>query len=81
MRGLRIKLGAAKKVRAARPSYEILPQPSIVALRLSRILTHSVMVVRVSPTEVSVMDPLYGRGTMRRELFEREWLGSAIWAD
>jgi hypothetical protein len=27
------------------------------------------------------MDPLYGRGTLRRELFEREWLGSAIWAD
>jgi len=81
MRGLRIKLEGARTVRVARPAYDGIPQPCIVALRLSPTLTHSVMVVRVAPTEVSVMDPLYGRGTMRRELFEREWLGSAIWAD
>jgi hypothetical protein len=81
MRGLRIKLDGAKTVRVARPSYDALPQPSLVGLRLSPTLTHSVMVLRVTPTEVSVMDPLYGRGTLRRELFEREWLGSAIWAD
>jgi predicted double-glycine peptidase len=80
LRGLRIKLGDAKRVRVARPTYETLPQPSMVGMKLSPTLTHSILVLRVTPTEVSVMDPLHGRGTMRRELFEREWLGSAIWA-
>lgn len=81
LRGLRIKLGSARRARVTRPTYETLPQPSMVGIKLSPTLTHSILVLRVTPTEVSVMDPLYGRGTMRRELFEREWLGSAIWAD
>ena len=68
-------------MRVARPTYETLPQPSMVGIKLSSTLTHSVLVLKVTPTEVSVMDPLYGRGTLRRELFVQEWLGSAIWAD
>lgn len=81
MRGLRLKADGHKKVRIDRPALERLPTPSIVPLQLSPTLSHSVVVIGVTPTEVQVLDPLYGRGTLRRELFEREWLKSAIWIE
>jgi hypothetical protein len=81
MRGLRIKLGGRGAVRIGRPSFERIPTPSIVSLRLSPILTHSAMVEKVTPEEVSVVDPLYGRGKLNRMIFDREWMGSAIWIE
>lgn len=81
MRGLRIKLNGSKNVRIACPRYDQLITPSIVGIRLSPRLSHSILVVRVTPTEVKIIDPLYGRGTLQRMVFERDWLGSAVWID
>ena len=81
MRGLRLKLGGMKIPRIDRPTYDTLPTPSIVGLRLSPRLTHSIVVVKITATEVKVLDPLYGRGILRRAEFERDWLGSAIWIE
>jgi hypothetical protein len=81
MRGLRLKLGGMKIPRIDRPTYASLPTPSIVGLKLSPRLSHSIVVVTVTTTEVKVLDPLYGRGTLRRSEFERDWLGSAIWIE
>ncbi len=81
MRGLRIKLEGRKTVRIGRPEFERIPTPSIVSLRLSPILTHSALIERVTAEEVSVVDPLYGRGKLNRTIFDREWMGSAIWIE
>ncbi|HVR83759.1 MAG TPA: cysteine peptidase family C39 domain-containing protein [Planctomycetota bacterium] len=81
MRGLRLKLGGRKAPQIDRPSYDALPTPSIVGVKLSPKLSHCIVVVKVTATEVKVLDPLYGRGTMRRAEFERDWLGSAIWIE
>ena len=81
MRGLRIKLNGMKTPRINCPSYDALPTPSIVPIRLSPTLSHSIVVIKVLPTEVKVLDPLYGRGTLRREEFERDWMRSAIWIE
>jgi hypothetical protein len=81
MRGLRLKVGDRKTVKIGRPDYDQLPVPSIVSLRLSPILTHSALIEKVTPEEVSVVDPLYGRGKLSRTIFDREWMGSAIWIE
>ncbi len=81
MRGLRIKLDGRKTPHIECPGYDRLRTPSIVPIRLSPKLSHSIVVVDVQPTEVKVLDPLYGRGTIRRELFEREWLGTSVWIE
>ncbi|HLY12462.1 MAG TPA: cysteine peptidase family C39 domain-containing protein [Planctomycetota bacterium] len=81
MRGLRLKAGDRKAVRIGHPAFDRLPTPSIVSLRLSPVLTHSALVEKVTPLEVSVVDPLYGRGTLSRAIFDREWMGSAIWIE
>jgi len=81
MRGLRIKVGDRKAVRIGRPAFDQLPVPSIISLRLSPTLTHSALVEKVTPEEVSVVDPLYGRGTLNRTVFDREWMGSAVWIE
>ena len=81
MRGLRIKVGDRKSVRIGRPAFEQIPIPCIVSLRLSPILTHSALVERVTPEEVSVVDPLYGRGRLNRTVFDREWMGTAVWIE
>jgi hypothetical protein len=79
LRGLRIKAGDRWTVRIGHPSYERIPTPSIISLRLSPILTHSALLEKVTPEEVSVVDPLYGRGKLSRSIFDREWMGSAVW--
>jgi len=81
MRGLRLKLNGLKTARIDCPSYDALPTPSIVPIRISPTLSHSIVVVQVLPTEVKVLDPLYGRGTLGREQFERDWLKSAVWIE
>ncbi|HLY72557.1 MAG TPA: cysteine peptidase family C39 domain-containing protein [Planctomycetota bacterium] len=81
MRGLRLKLDGNKVPRIDCPTYDALPAPSIVGLRLSRHLSHSILVVQVTDTEVKVLDPLYGKGPLCRGEFERDWLGSAIWIE
>lgn len=79
LRGLRIKAGDRWKVRIGQPGYDRIPTPCIVSLRLSPILAHSALVEKVTPDGVSVVDPLYGRGTLSRSIFDREWMGSAVW--
>jgi hypothetical protein len=81
MRGLRLKLDGSRTPRIDRPGYGGLVTPSVVGLRLTPKLSHSILVVQVTPTEVKVLDPLYGRGTLRRAEFERDWLGSAVWIE
>lgn len=81
MRGLRLKLNGLKTPRIDCRTYDTLPTPSIVGIRLNPKLSHSIVVVKVLPTEVKVLDPLYGRGSLRREEFERDWLKSAIWIE
>lgn len=79
MRGLRLKLAGTKEPRIVRPEFDAIPTPSIVGVRLNPWLSHSVVLLEVSPREVKVLDPLYGRGTLWRVNFERDWLGSAVW--
>jgi hypothetical protein len=79
MRGLRLKLNGRGMPHIDRPGYDGLMTPSVVGLQLTPKSSHSIVVVQVTPTEVKVLDPLYGPGTLRRDVFEREWLGSAIW--
>jgi hypothetical protein len=81
MRGLRLKVNGRMSVRIACPSLDRLVAPSIVGIRLSPRLSHSIVVVGVTSTEVSILDPLYGRGTLLRPMFEREWMGSAVWIE
>lgn len=81
MRGLRLKTDEPRRIRIGRPAYDLLPTPSIISLRLSPTLTHSVLLERVTPEAATVVDPLYGRGTLNRGIFDREWMGSAIWIE
>jgi hypothetical protein len=81
MRGLRIKVGDRRTVRIGRPPFEGIRTPCIVSLRLSPILTHSALLEKVTPEEVSVVDPLYGRGRLSRSIFDREWMGSVVWIE
>lgn len=60
------------------PRYDELRAPAMVAIRIHDRMSHSIVVVRVDPDEVKVIDPLYGRGTIPRIQFERDWKGIAI---
>ncbi len=81
MRGLRLKLDGRKSARIGCPAVDALPTPSIVPIRLNPTLSHSIVVVEVRPAEVKILDPLYGRGTLSRAEFERDWLKSAVWIE
>jgi predicted double-glycine peptidase len=42
---------------------------------------HCVLVWRVDPELVHLLDPRCGRTTLSRKTFEQMWMGSAIWAE
>jgi predicted double-glycine peptidase len=80
MRGLRLKL-PHRAVRITACRADELPCPAVVSLRMTLLIAHCVVVVRVTPAEVIVMDPASGRSSMTRQAFEQEWTGSAIYVD
>jgi predicted double-glycine peptidase len=80
MRGLRRKLGGRYDIHIARTVYDDLPTPALVPLELYPGLGHCVLVWRVDPELVHLVDPRCGRMTLSRSTFERMWTGSAIWA-
>lgn len=77
MRGLRRKL-PGRSVRITAPDYGTLPAPALVSTRLNWLLGHCIVVERVYPDRVVVMDPLVGRCSMSRERFEASWKGDAV---
>lgn len=80
VRGLRRKLAGRYDIHIARTVYDDLPTPALVPLELWPGLGHCVMVWRVDPELVHLVDPRCGRMTLSRHVFERMWTGSAIWA-
>jgi predicted double-glycine peptidase len=80
MRGLRRKLAGRYDIFIARTVYDDLPTPALVPLELSPGEGHSVLVWRVDPELVHLIDPRCGRTTLSRSMFERMWTGAAIFA-
>jgi predicted double-glycine peptidase len=80
MRGLRRKLAGRYDIFIARTVYDDLPTPALVPLEVWPGVGHCVMVWRVDPELVHLVDPRCGRMTLSRSAFERMWTGSAIWA-
>lgn len=80
MRGLRRKLGDRYDIRIARTAYGDVPTPALVCLEVWPGVGHAVMLWRVDPELVHILDPRCGRTTLSRSAFERMWTGSAIWA-
>jgi len=78
MRGLRVKMAGLGRPVISTPTYAELRAPAMVAIKIHDQLSHSVVVVAVEPDQVKVIDPLYGRGTILRGQFERDWKGIAI---
>lgn len=78
MRGLRLKMAGRGRPVISTPRYDELRAPAMVAIRIHDRMSHSIVVVKVGPDEVKVIDPLYGRGTIPRIQFERDWKGIAI---
>lgn len=78
MRGLRLKMEGRGRPVISTPRYDELRSPAMVAIRIHDRLSHSIVVVEVEPDQVKVVDPLYGRGTIPRFQFERDWKGIAI---
>lgn len=78
MRGLRLKMAGRGRPVISTPSYGELRAPAMVAIKIHDQLSHSIVVVEVQPEQVKVIDPLYGRGTILRHQFERDWKGIAI---
>ncbi len=81
LRGLRRKLDGRLSVQIARQRYEELSTPSLVPIEVYPGLCHCIMLWRVDPDLVHVVDPRSGRVTMSRADFEALWTGSAIWAE
>jgi predicted double-glycine peptidase len=80
MRGLRRKLAGRYDILIARTVYDDLPTPALVPLEVYPGVGHCVMVWRVDPELVYLLDPRSGRTTLSRAGFERMWTGSAIFA-
>ena len=80
MRGLRRKLAGRYDIFIARTVYDDLPTPALVPLELFPGVGHCVLVWRVDPELVYLLDPRSGRTTLSRATFERQWTGAAIWA-
>jgi hypothetical protein len=79
LRGLRHKLQERGTAMISTPAYEELPVPCLVPIRISPSLGHCILITGVDPDQVTVIDPLYGRGTIIRSQFERDWQKSAIY--
>lgn len=81
MRGLRQKLAGRYSIQIARTVYDDLPTPALVPLEVLPGVGHCVLVWRVDPELVHLVDPRCGRMTLSKSAFQRQWLGSAIWAE
>jgi hypothetical protein len=81
LRGLRRKLDGRLSVQIARQRYEELSTPSLVPIEVYPGLYHCILLWRVDPELVHIIDPRYGRATLSRSGFEEMWTGSAIWAE
>src|SRR6185503_4577529 len=75
MRGLRLKMQGRGRPVISTPRYDQLRAPAMVAIRIHDTMSHSIVVLKVEPDQVKVIDPLYGRGTIPRFQFERDWKG------
>jgi predicted double-glycine peptidase len=80
MRGLRQKLADRYSIRIARTVYDDIPTPALVPLEVWPGVGHCVLLWRVDPELVHLLDPRCGRTTLSRKAFEQMWMGSAIWA-
>jgi hypothetical protein len=78
LRGLRLKLRDRGTPVITTPEYDRIPVPCLVPIQLTPTLGHCILVARVEPDRVLVIDPVYGRGTIPRVQFERAWQKSAI---
>jgi hypothetical protein len=78
MRGLRLKLMGRGKPVISAPDYDQLRAPALVMIQLNPRLGHCILISGVEPDQLRVIDPLYGKGTIPRVQFERQWCGSAI---
>jgi predicted double-glycine peptidase len=81
MRGLRRKLTGRYSIHIARQEYGEISTPALVPLQLGPGVGHCVLVWRVDPELVHLLDPRCGRVTLSRTAFVRQWTGSAIWAE
>jgi len=81
LRGLRRKLDGKMTVQIARLSYEEVSTPALVPIEVYPGVGHCILLWRVDPELVHVVDPRCGRMTLSRSTFERMWSGSAIWAE
>ncbi|HZE98307.1 MAG TPA: cysteine peptidase family C39 domain-containing protein [Planctomycetota bacterium] len=78
MRGLRIKMEGRGVPEILAPDYDGIPVPSLVMTRINARVGHCIVVTEVGGERVSVLDPLYGRASLPRAQFERDWQGVAI---
>ncbi len=81
LRGLRRMMKGRMTVQIARVRYEEISTPALVTVEIAPGLGHCLMVWRVDPELVHLLDPRCGRVTWSRSAFERMWTGSAIWAE
>jgi len=80
MRGLRQKLSDRYTIHIAQTVYDDIPTPALVPLEVWPGVGHCVMLWRVDPELVHILDPRCGRTTLSRKTFEQMWMGTAIWA-
>jgi predicted double-glycine peptidase len=80
MRGLRQKLSHRYNIHIARTTYDDIPTPALVPIEVWPGVGHCILLWRVDPELVHILDPRCGRTTLSRKTFEQMWMGSAIWA-
>jgi len=80
MRGLRQKLSDRYTIHIARTVYDDIPTPALVPIEVWPGVGHCIMLWRVDPELVHILDPRCGRTTLSRKSFEQMWMGTAIWA-
>jgi len=80
MRGLRQKLSHRYDIHIARTVVDDLPTPALVAIEVWPGVGHCIVLWRVDPELVHILDPRCGWTTLSKKSFEQMWMGSAIWA-
>ena len=80
MRGLRRKLSNRYDIHIARTTYDDIPTPALAAIEVWPGVGHCILLWRVDPELVHILDPRCGRTTLSRKAFEQMWTGSVIWA-
>jgi predicted double-glycine peptidase len=81
IRGLRQKLAGRYSIHIARTEYGEISTPALVPLEIMPGVGHCVLVWRVDPELVHLVDPRCGRMTLSKTTFLQQWAGSAIWAE